>query len=110
MPLAARIVRPIENPPNLFRLPPASGYPSVHTKKIFAIKEVQRLPATTAACRKIQRILIFDNHPASLRLVFDRRANQHVHLSTPPRASSRDAVLVSLLALGLLILMFWPLF
>ena len=74
------------------------------------VKQVKRLESTTGTRKKIRRILIFNNHPDSLRLVFGHRTNQHVHLSAPPRASSRDAVLVSLLALGLLILMFWPLF
>jgi hypothetical protein len=108
MPLAVRVVRPIENPPNLFRLSSVNGYPSVHSKKIFVIKEVQRLPATTAARRKIQRILIFDNHPASLRLVFDRRADSHIHLVDPEPVSSVGIALIWILVVGLMMVMFWP--
>lgn len=108
MPLAARIIRPIENLPNLFRLPSASEHSGVRVRKIFVIKKVQRLPATTTASRKIQRILIFDNHPASLRLVFGRRADSHVHFSDPQRITSSGIALLWILVVGLTTAMFWP--
>lgn len=110
LPSLARFVRPITDLQDLARLASTNGQPGLRSRRIFVVKQVKRLKPTTGTRKKIRRILIFDNHPDSLRLVFGHRTNQHVHLSAPPRASSRDAVLVSLLALGLLILMFWPLF
>ena len=82
----------------------------VRTRKIFIIKKTSRLPSTNAAGKKIRRILIFDNHPDSLRLVFGERANPYVDLSVPQRVSSWELVLVSILIMSALFGMFWPLF
>jgi hypothetical protein len=80
------------------------------TRKIFIIKKTSRLPSTNAAGKKIRRILIFDNHPDSLRLVFGERANPYVNLSLPQRVSSWELVFVSILTMSALFGMFWPLF
>jgi len=80
------------------------------TRKIFIIKKTSRLPSTNAAGKKIRCILIFDNHPDSLRLVFGERANPYVDLSVPQRVSSWELVLVSILIMSALFGMFWPLF
>ena len=49
----------------------------------------------------MQHVLIFDDHPESLRLVFGGAAAQ-VDLSRLPGASSRHLVLLSILIMGLL--------
>jgi hypothetical protein len=91
----------------------------IRAKKIFVVKESSRLfdsrsgqalPATNPARKRIPRILIFDDHPDSLRLVFGRRVNPRAHLSAPRPASSWELILVSLLTAGALVAMFWPLF
>jgi len=96
-----------------------SRQPGIRAKKIFVIKQSSRrfdsrlgqpLPATNAARKRIQHILIFDDHPDSLRLVFGRRVNPHVHLSAPPPASLWELILVSMLTMGALVAVFWPLF
>ena len=120
MSFPAPFVRPIANhQPNLARPFPMSQQLGIRAKKIFVIKESSRplgsrsgqaLPATNAARKRIQHILIFDDHPDSLRLVFGRRANPHVHLSAPPPASSWELILVSILTMGVLVAMLWPLF
>ena len=74
------------------------------------IKQVRRLESTTGTHKKIRHILIFDNHPNSLRLVFGCRASPHIHLSAPERVISWELILVSILIMGALIGMFWPLF
>jgi hypothetical protein len=88
-------------------------------RKIFVIRRVRRpfdsrlgqaLPATNAVAKKIRRILIFDNHPDSLRLVFGRGASPWVDLSDRQYGSSWIFVMVCVLALIALIGMFWPLF
>ena len=75
-------------------------------RKIFVIEQTDRLPSTDAAGKKIRRILIYDNHPDSLRLVLGRGANRR-H-SAPRGIGSWDFLIVSLLALVGLIGMFWP--
>lgn len=109
LPFSARVVKPIDKlNPNLFRFPSASEHSGVRVRKIFVIKEVQRLPATTTAYRRIQRILIFDNHPASLRLVFGRRVDSHVHFYDPQPITSSEIALLWILVVGLMLAMFWP--
>ena len=80
------------------------------TSKIFIIKKTSRLPSTNAAGKKIRRILIFDNHPDSLRLLFGERTNPHVDLSVPQRVSSWELIVVSILTMSALFGMVWPLF
>ncbi len=80
------------------------------TRKIFIIKKTSRLPSTNAAGKKIRRILIFDNHPDSLRLLFGERANPYVDLSVPQRVSSWELIVVSILTMSALFGMVWPLF
>jgi hypothetical protein len=57
---------------------------------------------------KIRRILIFDNHPSSLRLVFGRGEHSHVHLSPPENMTSLGVALLWILVVGLMIGMVWP--
>jgi hypothetical protein len=78
------------------------------TKKIFIIKKTNRLPSTNAAGRKIRRILIFDNHPESLRLVFGPRAHPDIDLSPPQRVSSWELIIVLTVTAAGLVGMFWP--
>src|SRR5216683_326135 len=80
------------------------------TRKIFIIKKTSRLPSTNAAGKKIRRILIFDNHPDSLRLIFGERASPYVDLSVPQRVSSWQLIVVSILTMSALFGMVWPLF
>jgi hypothetical protein len=92
----------------LFQLPSASGLPGVHARKIFVIKQELQVPQANAADTKMRCVLIFDDHPDSLRLVFGRRANPHVHLSAPQRVISWELILASIVTMGALIGMFWP--
>ena len=111
MALPASFARPgAEDHLNLGRAFSVTGKRRGQTRKIFVIKKISRLPSTNAAGKKIRRILIFDNHPDSLRLVFGRRANPHIHLSAPERVISWELILVSILIMGALIGTFWPLF
>jgi hypothetical protein len=110
-PLSARVVKPIDKlNPNLFRFPSASEHSGVRVRKIVVIKEVQRWPATTAAGRKIQRILVFDNHPESLRLLLGSRAKPDVDPSFPPPPSWSEPALFWMLMFSVFTLMLWPLF
>jgi hypothetical protein len=111
MPFPARLVRPmVHDHPNLPRLSFAKGQSGPRTRKIFVIKQSRRLRSTNGADKKMRRILIFDDHPDSLRLVFGGGANPHGDLSVARPASSWDLILISILTMGALIGMFWPLF
>ena len=57
----------------------------------------------------MQHILIFDDHPDSLRLVLGEPAKPYANRAFPRRVASW-AVLFSLLMLGLVTAMLWPLF
>src|SRR6266403_5001827 len=103
-----RLVRPvIDRQPNLAQTSSPDGQRRP-VRKIFVIKQAGRLLSTNGTHKEIRRIVIFDNHPDSLRLVFGRRANPDVDLSVRRRATLRDLILVSMLTMGALIGMFWP--
>ena len=103
-----RFVRPTTGP-SLYRLSAANEKSRPRARKIFIIKQARRLASTNGIQKKLRRILIFDDHPDSLRLVFERGASRHDDLTVPPRATSWDLILVSILAMVALIGMFWPL-
>ena len=65
--------------------------------------------AIQAPGKKVQHILIFDDHPDSLRLVLGTPANPRVERPVSGRATLWVG-LFSMLMLSLLIAMFWPLF
>jgi len=76
-------------------------------KKLFAIVAP---PMPSDPGRKSARhILIFDNHPDSLRLVSQQNRNPDVDLAAPRNASPSHIVLGLVLILTLVLGMFWPL-
>ena len=80
------------------------------TKKFFIIKQAVQLPPTSSAgSRTVQHVLIFDDHPESLRLVFGAAAAQ-VDLSRPPGASLWYLVLLSIVIISSLIAILLALF
>lgn len=87
----------------------ATGRQHGQTRKIFVIKQTSRLASTNAAGKKIRRVLIFDDHPESLRLVFGRRPHPKVDLSRPQRIALWELLIVSILMIAGLVTMFWPL-
>ena len=101
-------VRPAAGP-SVFRFSSVSEKSRGRARKIFIIKETRRPASADGAHKKIRRILIFDDHPDSLRLVFGRGADPHVDPSAPQRANSWELVIVSILTTGVLIGMVWPL-
>jgi hypothetical protein len=78
-------------------------------RKIFVIKQVRQLPAANGPERQLRRVLIFDNHPDSLRLVFGHQADRQVDFAEPKRTSLWEFVLIATTTFGLAFGMFWPL-
>src|SRR5438132_14200651 len=76
MALPRSFVRPsAEDQLSLARTFSLPGQRSGRARRIFVIKKTSRLRSTNGVDKKIRRILIFDNHPESLRLVFEGRSN-----------------------------------
>jgi hypothetical protein len=94
----------------VLRFPSGGGQPGVRSKRIFVIKRVSLLPTTNTQSKTIQRILIFDDHPASLRLVFGRRTNPQGDRGKSQSSEWWELPLGWMLMLGVLIMMFLPLF
>jgi hypothetical protein len=110
MSFTARLVRSIDRHyTNSFGLSSANEQPGVRARRIFVIKRTSRLLARNAEGKTIQRILIFDDHPDSLRLAFGRGANLPVGRTAPQSARWWDLMLAWMLIIGALILMFSPL-
>jgi hypothetical protein len=79
-------------------------------RKISVIKQIIRVPSTNGKGKKIRRILIFDNHPDSLRLVSGRRPyHPSVDFPRPQRIGFWELVIASVLMIAGLVGMFWPL-
>jgi hypothetical protein len=76
-------------------------------KRFFIIKQAVQLPPTNSTeSRTVQHVLIFDDHPESLRLVFGS-ATPEIDLSRTPSVSSRHLVRLSILLMGLLTAILW---
>jgi hypothetical protein len=77
------------------------------TNRIFAIV-TPPLPASSGG-KMIRRILIFDDHPDSLRLLYRQRPSPDVDLVAARRAHPVHLMFALLLMLALSIAIFWPL-
>jgi hypothetical protein len=104
------------NPPaedrssNSFRVLSPDRQPGLRAKRIFIVRQTVQVPSTSSAeGRKVQHVLIFDDHPESLRLVF---ADTPVEfdLSPPHRASPWPLILLWILIIGSMTAILWPLF
>ena len=90
--------------PGLSRL---SGSASPGQKRIFAI--VSPPIPTSADGRTIRRIVIFDNHPDSLRLVLDSDANAESD-DAVSRRERRTSIICGLILIAMLVAaLFWAL-
>jgi hypothetical protein len=104
-------VRPItEHRSVLALLSLARTQGGLHARKVFVIKQRGRLDSRTGAGKTIQRILIFDDHPDSLRLVLGRSPTPQPDQIAPPSARWWEPVLGGMLITAALIALFLPLF
>lgn len=71
---------------------------------------VQALPAPDAAAKIAQHILVFDDHPESLRLLLGQPAKQHLSNPERDRDSLWDLVLPGMAILTALLALFWQVF
>src|SRR3954454_17089513 len=76
--------------------------------RIFVVAQVGPFGRTSFSGGKQRHILIFDNHPESLRMVSRRHLSADLaHASFPPK--HHDVILALFLMLLLAAAMFWPL-
>jgi len=108
---AALLKPPAEAPSSdSFRVLAPARQPGSRAKKFFLLRQTVQLPSKNSAeGRSVQHILIFDDHPESLRLVFGR-ATAEIDLPRPPGARLWPLVLLSILIISSLIAILLSLF
>jgi hypothetical protein len=92
------------------RYPLVSGPSSIGARRIFVVNQTKLLPGDNHRGQTIQRILIFDDHPDTLRLVLG--SDDIIPVERKRGASPRwwDPILGWMLLLTVLVLMLLPLF
>jgi hypothetical protein len=93
-------------------LKPTSSVPkpaSLH-RNIFVMKQTHSLAANNAPVRLVEHILMFDDHPDSLRIIFGPPANPRTDHATGDDGSLREFILPGIAILVALTAMFLPLF
>jgi hypothetical protein len=78
-------------------------------RKIFVVEQVMERGNASASRANVRRILIFDNHPESLRLVFHGRRGGLADDENPASAKWLEVVGASFLMVAAILGMFWPL-
>jgi hypothetical protein len=79
------------------------------SKRIFVMKQTGLSSVTDGPVKSVQHILLFDDHPDTLRIVFGRPANWHADDPADDRVSLREFVLPGIAILVALIASCWPL-
>jgi hypothetical protein len=74
------------------------------------MKKTSHLRAANGPGKIIRRILVFDDHPDSLRLILGGPANRQAYRIARDRVSFRDFILPGMAILAALFAMLWPLF
>jgi hypothetical protein len=89
---------------------PPSGESSAEARRLFVFKGQERLAANNGPDKTVQRILIFDNHPETLRLLFMSGAGAWADPEGQESARWWEPVLGWMLAGGVLFLLLLALF
>jgi hypothetical protein len=80
------------------------------SKRIFVMKQTSLLPVADGPVKSVQQILLFDDHPDSLRMIFGGPANWNADDADDDGFSFREFVVPGVAILVGLIAMFLPLF
>src|SRR4051812_10802747 len=98
-----------DDDPVLRGLLSANAQSSVAARRIFVVRQANRLSVNNAQGKTIRRILVFDDHPDSLRLILGDSADVSVG-DAPEENTRRWAPLLGwALVICLMILMLLPL-
>jgi hypothetical protein len=93
---------------NLLRF--ARAHRGLHARKIFVIKHEGRLHSRTGEGKTVRSILIFDDHPSSIRLVLARDAHPRGGPAAQPTSRWWEPFLGGMLIIGAVLVIFLPLF
>ena len=74
------------------------------------MKKTSLLPGTNGKVKSIRHILVFDDHPESLRLILGTPANRSAYRPTGDRVRLKNLILPGMAIIVALLAMFWPLF
>jgi hypothetical protein len=74
------------------------------------MKQTRLLAASNGPVKSVQHIVLFDDHPDSLRIIFGPSANSQTGDATDDGSSLREFVLPGIAILVAVIAMFLPLF
>jgi hypothetical protein len=83
--------------------------PSLH-RRIFVMKQTRLLAANNGPVKSVQHIVMFDDHPDSLRIIFGPPANSRTDNAIDDGGSLREFILPGIAILVALTAMFLPLF
>jgi hypothetical protein len=78
-------------------------------RRLFVFTKTGVLPTTTGPGRQIHRILIFDDHPDSLRLILGGSACRETSPIAQKRISARSLIFPALALIVALLTIVWPL-
>lgn len=73
------------------------------------MRQKGRLRVTGGSVKTVRRILVFDDHPESLRLILGGSASRDARRTSRGWATLRIFILPGMAALTALIAIFWPL-
>jgi len=96
------------DPPSRASLSP--HFASIGARKLFVIKRATRLRTPNTKSTIIQRILIFDDHPDSLRLVFGSHGSSQVDGASPQSPRWWEPILGWMLIMCVVLVLVLPLF
>jgi hypothetical protein len=95
--------------PAIRGLSSANAQPSVTARRIFVVRQASRPSANNTQSKTIRRILVFDDHPESLRLILGYSADGAVDHAPEEKTRWWVPFLGWALVICLLTLMFLPL-
>jgi hypothetical protein len=87
----------------------ANAQPGMTARRIFVVRQASRLSVNNTQSRTIRRILVFDDHPDTLRLILGDFADGSVDYAREENARWWEPFLGWALVICLLTLMFLPL-
>ena len=91
-------------------VPRPRGQSEIEPRKVFILKGEERLASNDGSAKTIQRILIFDNHPETLHLLFGRAAAAWADPEAEESTRWWESLLAWMLAGGVLFLLLLMLF
>jgi hypothetical protein len=104
--LSAHFVRDPDEGDEVNPMPFLGERPGIQ-RRIFIVRRTSRLVETNGPARIVRRILMFDDHPDSLRLILGGSANRQAYRSSEDRNILWDFIVPGITILVGVIAMLW---